>query len=135
MAFYTSLHVFIYLSKVKKYTLSWNCLLEVGFKPNSTPQNWFVRWGLHLTYILWNCLISSRCRTSNTARALLLGANVVVHQWGDAILIVCYFVNRMPSSLDNEVPYSIVSPNEHRFHISPQVLGCVFCTSCDSSFG
>jgi len=34
-------------------------MLEVNCKLNSTPQNWFVRWGLHLTYILWNCLISS----------------------------------------------------------------------------
>jgi len=35
------------------------------FKPNSTPQNWLVRWGLHPTYILWNCLISSLCETFN----------------------------------------------------------------------
>jgi len=41
-------------------------MLEVDFKPNSTPQNWLIRWGLHPTYILWNCLISSRCGTSNT---------------------------------------------------------------------
>jgi len=40
-------------------------MLEVSFKPNSTPQNRLVRWGLHLTYILWNCLISSRYGTSN----------------------------------------------------------------------
>jgi len=36
-------------------------MLEVGFKPNSTPQNQLVS-----TYILWNCIISSRCGTSNT---------------------------------------------------------------------
>jgi len=42
-------------------------MLEVGFKPNSTPQNQLVRWGLHLTYILWIVLISSRCGTSNTS--------------------------------------------------------------------
>jgi len=39
---------------------------NVDFKPNSTPQNRLVRWGLHLTYILWNFPISSRCQTSNT---------------------------------------------------------------------
>jgi len=41
-------------------------MLEMEFKPNSTPQNRLVRWGLHHIYILWNCLISSRCETSNT---------------------------------------------------------------------
>jgi len=41
-------------------------VLEMSFKLNSTPQNQLVRWGLHLIYILWNCLISSRCGTSNT---------------------------------------------------------------------
>jgi len=41
-------------------------MLEVGFKPNSTPQNRLVRLGLHLTYILWNCLTSSQFGTSNT---------------------------------------------------------------------
>jgi len=27
-------------------------MLEVSFKPNSIPQKWFIRWDLHLTYIL-----------------------------------------------------------------------------------
>jgi len=45
-------------------------LLEVGLKPNSTPQNRLVRWGLHLTYILWIGLISSQCGTSNTPLTL-----------------------------------------------------------------
>jgi len=39
----------------------WDNVLEVGFKPNSIPQNQFVRWSLHITYILWNCFIYSRC--------------------------------------------------------------------------
>jgi len=29
-------------------------MLEMSFKPNSTPQNRLVKWGLQLTYILWN---------------------------------------------------------------------------------
>jgi len=29
-------------------------MLEVKFKPNSTPQSRLVRWGLHPNYILWN---------------------------------------------------------------------------------
>ena len=40
-------------------------MLEVEFKSNWTPQNWLVRWGLHPTYIVWNCLISGWCGTSN----------------------------------------------------------------------
>jgi len=40
-------------------------MLVVSFKPNSTPQNQLGRWGLHFTYILWNCLIFCRCGTSN----------------------------------------------------------------------
>jgi len=40
-------------------------MIEMSFKSNLTSQNWFVRWDLHLTYILWNCFISSWCETSN----------------------------------------------------------------------
>jgi len=40
-------------------------MLDMSFKSNSTPQNRFVRWGLHLIYILWIDLISSRRGTSN----------------------------------------------------------------------
>ena len=45
-----------------------NTMFEVGFKPNSTPQNRLVRWGLHHTYILWNYLILSRGGISNNIR-------------------------------------------------------------------
>jgi len=41
-------------------------VLEVGFKPNSTLQDQLVKWDLHLTYILWISLISSRRGTTNT---------------------------------------------------------------------
>jgi len=44
-------------------------MLEVNFKSNSTLQNQLVRWGLHLTYILWIGFISSRCETSNKYRS------------------------------------------------------------------
>jgi len=33
-------------------------MLEVDFKPNSTPQNRLVRWGLHLTYIYYELALS-----------------------------------------------------------------------------
>jgi len=51
----------IYIGNARKMAM-----LEVSFKPNSTPQNRLVRWGLHPTYILWIDLNSSRCATSNT---------------------------------------------------------------------
>jgi len=38
-----------------------------------------------------------------TAYTLLLGANVPVHHWGDAILTACFLINRMSSlSLENK---------------------------------
>jgi len=40
-------------------------MLEMSFKSNSTLQNWFVKWGLYFSYILWNCFISNQCETSN----------------------------------------------------------------------
>jgi len=44
----------------------YDTMLEVDFKLNSTLQNQLVKWGLHLTYILWIGLIFSWCETSNT---------------------------------------------------------------------
>jgi len=31
----------------------YDTMLKVGFKPNAVPQNWLVRWGLLLIYILY----------------------------------------------------------------------------------
>uniref|UniRef100_A0A151UGL4 Retrovirus-related Pol polyprotein from transposon TNT 1-94 n=1 Tax=Cajanus cajan TaxID=3821 RepID=A0A151UGL4_CAJCA len=60
-----------------------------------------------------------------TARTLMLNANVPVHHWVDAILSSCFLINRMPSSsLENKIPYSITYPKEPLFHVSPQVFGC-----------
>jgi len=52
-------------------------MLEVGFKPNSISQNQLIRWDLHLTYILWNDLISGRYETSNK----LWDKNFVFTNW------------------------------------------------------
>jgi len=42
-------------------------MLEVDFKSNSIPQNRFVRWGLHLTYIYDKIVLSLvKYETSNT---------------------------------------------------------------------
>jgi hypothetical protein len=42
----------------------------------------------------------------DTARTLLINAHAPFRFWGDAILAICYLINRMPSSvLGNEIPY------------------------------
>ena len=70
-----------------------------------------------------------------TARTLLLHANVPVHHWGDAILTACFLINRMPSSsIENKIPHSILFPKEPLFHIDPRIFGCT-CFVHDMSPG
>ena len=60
-----------------------------------------------------------------TARTLLLNANVPTNHWGDAILTACFLINRMPSSsLHNKIPHSIIFPNEPLYNVPPRVFGC-----------
>ncbi|XP_025983399.1 uncharacterized protein [Glycine max] len=60
-----------------------------------------------------------------TARSLMLNSNVPTHHWGDAVLTACFLINRMPSSsLENQIPHSIVFPHDPLFHVSPKVFGC-----------
>lgn len=59
----------------------------------------------------------------DTTSILLLGANMPVHYWGDAILTTCFLNNIIrSSSLENKVPYSILFPKDPLFHISPRVF-------------
>ncbi|KAK6796289.1 hypothetical protein RDI58_003990 [Solanum bulbocastanum] len=59
-----------------------------------------------------------------TARTLLLESNVPLRFWGDAILTSCYLINRMPSSsIQNQVPHSILFPQSHLYPIPPRVFG------------
>ena len=47
-----------------------------------------------------------------TTRTLLLHHTVPQRFWGNAILITCYLINRMPSSvLGDQVPHSLLFPN------------------------
>ena len=56
---------------------------------------------------------------------LLFNANACVQQWGDAILIAGFLINRMPfSTLDNKIPISIISPREPLYHVPPCIFGC-----------
>ena len=46
-----------------------------------------------------------------TAYTLLLHHKVPQRFWGDAILVACYLINRMPSSiLHDQIPHSILLP-------------------------
>ena len=58
------------------------------------------------------------------ARTLLLHSNVPFRFWGDAVLIACYLINRMPSSvLHDQIPHSLLFPDQ-RLYILPRVFGC-----------
>lgn len=47
----------------------------------------------------------------DTARTLLVNANVPLKFWGDDVLTAGYLINRMPSSvLNNQVPHSLLYP-------------------------
>ena len=60
-----------------------------------------------------------------TARTLLLHHSVPQRFWGDAILTACYLINRMPSSvLHDQVPHSLLFPNQPLFCLPPRVFGC-----------
>ncbi|RVW98813.1 Retrovirus-related Pol polyprotein from transposon TNT 1-94 [Vitis vinifera] len=60
-----------------------------------------------------------------TARTLLLHSHVPFRFWGDAILIACYLINRMPSSvLHDQIPHSLLFPDQPLYFLPPRVFGC-----------
>ena len=65
-------------------------------------------------------------RLVETARTLLLHHKVPQRFLGDATLAACYLINRIPSSiLHDQIPYSIIFPNQPLFCLLPCVFGCV----------
>ena len=61
-----------------------------------------------------------------TARTLLLHHKVPQRFLGDTILVACYLINRMPSSiLHDQIPHSILFPNQPLFYLPPCVFGCI----------
>ena len=61
-----------------------------------------------------------------TARTLLIHNNVPTKFWSDAVLTACYLINRMPSStLNNQIPHSLLFPTDPLYHLPPRVFGCV----------
>jgi hypothetical protein len=53
-----------------------------------------------------------------TARTLL-----PLRFWGNVVLTANYLINRMPSSLDNKVPHSLLFPDEPLYKVSPRIFG------------
>ncbi|RZB75887.1 Ubiquitin carboxyl-terminal hydrolase 14 [Glycine soja] len=98
-----------------------DCILHQSTCPHTPQQNGIVeRKNRHLL---------------ETARSLMLNSNVPTHHWGDAMLTACFLINRMPSSsLENQIPHSIVFPHDQLFHVSPKVFGCT-CFVHDLSLG
>ena len=62
-----------------------------------------------------------------TTRTLLLHHKVPQRFWGNAILVVCYLINHMSSSvLHGQIPHSILFPYQPLFYLPPRVFGCVY---------
>ena len=61
-----------------------------------------------------------------TAHTLLLHHKVPQRFLGDAILVAFYLINRMPSSLlHDQIPHSILFPNQPPLCLPPRVFSCV----------
>ena len=43
------------------------------------------------------------------------------------MLTACFLINRMSSSsLENQIPHSIIFPHDHLFRVPPKVFGCTY---------
>ena len=66
------------------------------------------------------------CYLVEIACTLLLHHKVLQRFLGDATLAACYLINRMPSSiLYDQIPHSILFPNQPLFCLPPRVFGCI----------
>ena len=59
-----------------------------------------------------------------TTRTCLLQHTIPQCFWGDAILTACYLINCMPSSVLDQVPHSLMFPNQPLFCLPPRVFKC-----------
>lgn len=58
------------------------------------------------------------------ARCLLTHMSVPHFFWPDALLTACYLINRLPSSsLNNQIPFTVLYPNKPLFHAPRKVFG------------
>ena len=63
---------------------------------------------------------------NETTHTLLLHHKVPQRFWGDAIFAACYLINRRSSSvLHDQIPHSIICPNQPLFCLPPRVFSCV----------
>ncbi|XP_043697023.1 uncharacterized protein LOC122647766 [Telopea speciosissima] len=59
-------------------------------------------------------------------QSMLFEMKVPKNFWVDAVMIACYLINRMPSSvLWAEIPHSVLFPTESLFPLPPCIFGCV----------
>ena len=66
------------------------------------------------------------CHLVEITCTLLFHHKVPQRFWGDVILAACYLINRMPSSvLHDQIPPSILFPNQPLFCLPPRAFGCV----------
>ena len=62
-----------------------------------------------------------------TTRTLLLHYHVPFRFGGNPVLIACYLINRMPSSvLYDQIPHSLLFPDQPFYFLPPRVFGCTF---------
>ncbi|KAL0298831.1 UNVERIFIED_CONTAM: Retrovirus-related Pol polyprotein from transposon RE1 [Sesamum radiatum] len=62
----------------------------------------------------------------DVARTIMTHMHVPKSYWGDAVLIACYLIDRMPSTiLNGDTPYSCLFLDKPLFGITPRVFGCV----------
>ncbi|KAL6961341.1 hypothetical protein U1Q18_052492 [Sarracenia purpurea var. burkii] len=66
-------------------------------------------------------------------RAIMFHMKVSKHFWSEVVLIACYIINRMLSTvLQGKTPHSVL-PNRCLFSLSHRVFGCV-CYVRDPTF-
>lgn len=86
-----------YLSSQFKQFMSTHGILHQTSCPNTTQQNGIAeRKNRHII---------------ETARTLLIQANVPLRFWRDTVLTSCYLINHIPSStIQNQVPHFVLFP-------------------------
>ena len=58
--------------------------------------------------------------------ALMFHMRVPKSYWSDVVLTACHLINRMHSTiLGGQIPYTVLSPNAHLFHLPPKIFGCL----------
>ena len=117
-----------------KFKLKFNASIHILRSDNAQtylygPFSSFLssRWILHQSFCTYTPQQNGVTERKNrhlveTSRFLLLHHKVLQCFWGDATLATCDLINRMPSSvLHDQVPHSIIFPNQPLFCLPPRV--------------